>query len=317
MKRFKNILMICDEQSLDEEVVSRAVWLAKENGAAVTLADVIEAAPGEMAQLFGRLPGTRGHDLEHEVLVSMQRRLSAVGERFRAEGIETREEVIQGIPFIEVIKRVLTHGHDLVMKAAAGETEGRSVFFASMDMHLLRKCPCPVWIMKKSDRPRYSRVLAAVDPDPGDRQRHALNRLVLDLATSLSAADHSHLHIVNAWQLDAEDSLKHTAFARVPKETVEQLIEEERQECEARLQTLLGAYPNLRAEDEVHMLHGRASTAIPEFAEAEGVELIVMGTVGRTGVRGFIIGNTAEAILNQVKCAVLAVKPPGFETPVR
>ena len=42
-----------------------------------------------------------------------------------------------------------------------------------------------------------------------------------------------------------------------------------------------------------------------------------MGTVGRTGIRGLFIGNTAEAILNQVKCSVLAVKPSGFETPVR
>ena len=42
-----------------------------------------------------------------------------------------------------------------------------------------------------------------------------------------------------------------------------------------------------------------------------------MGTVGRTGVQGFFIGNTAEEILNQVECSVLAVKPPGFESPVK
>jgi len=41
-----------------------------------------------------------------------------------------------------------------------------------------------------------------------------------------------------------------------------------------------------------------------------------MGTVGRIGIRGLFIGNTAEAILNQVECSVLAVKPPGFQTPV-
>ena len=41
-----------------------------------------------------------------------------------------------------------------------------------------------------------------------------------------------------------------------------------------------------------------------------------MGTVGRTGIPGVIIGNTAEAILNRVTCSVLAVKPPDFETPV-
>ncbi len=43
---------------------------------------------------------------------------------------------------------------------------------------------------------------------------------------------------------------------------------------------------------------------------------VVMGAVARTGIPGFIMGNTAETILNQIGCSVLAVKPPGFVTPV-
>ena len=42
-----------------------------------------------------------------------------------------------------------------------------------------------------------------------------------------------------------------------------------------------------------------------------------MGTVGRTGIPGFFIGNTAEGILTQVNCSVLTVKPVGFESPVK
>ena len=42
-----------------------------------------------------------------------------------------------------------------------------------------------------------------------------------------------------------------------------------------------------------------------------------MGTVGRTGIPGLFIGNTAETVLRQVHCSVLTVKPEGFETPVR
>ena len=56
---------------------------------------------------------------------------------------------------------------------------------------------------------------------------------------------------------------------------------------------------------------------IPELATAKEVELIVMGTVSRTGVAGLLIGNTAERILHQVDCSVLTVKPDGFVTPVR
>jgi nucleotide-binding universal stress UspA family protein len=42
-----------------------------------------------------------------------------------------------------------------------------------------------------------------------------------------------------------------------------------------------------------------------------------MGTVARTGISGFFIGNTAEDVLNQVNCSVMAVKPEGFVTPVK
>jgi nucleotide-binding universal stress UspA family protein len=46
-------------------------------------------------------------------------------------------------------------------------------------------------------------------------------------------------------------------------------------------------------------------------------DLFVVGAVARTGISGVIIGNTAEAILNQLTCSVLAIKPPGFNTPVK
>ena len=45
-------------------------------------------------------------------------------------------------------------------------------------------------------------------------------------------------------------------------------------------------------------------------------DLFVEGTFTRPGISGLMIGNTAEAILNQLTCSVLAIKPPGFQTPV-
>jgi universal stress protein E len=42
-----------------------------------------------------------------------------------------------------------------------------------------------------------------------------------------------------------------------------------------------------------------------------------MGTVGRAGIAGLLIGNTAEKILHQVECSVMTVKPDGFVSPVK
>ncbi|MGE3600210.1 MAG: universal stress protein, partial [Dehalococcoidia bacterium] len=56
---------------------------------------------------------------------------------------------------------------------------------------------------------------------------------------------------------------------------------------------------------------------IPDFVVAEGIDLVVMGTVARAGIAGMLLGNTAERILRKLPCSVLTVKPDGFTSPVR
>lgn len=316
MKRFRNILLVCDERSLHDDVIGRAIWLAKANGARITLVDVVDSAPGELSRLFSALPGHSAQDVEYEVVEFHRDRLSQVAAPIKSEGILTSEVVLQGVPFVEIIRKVLRDGHDLVIKGAAGETEGKRLFFASNDLHLLRKCPCPVWMMKRSSQQRYARVLAAVDPMASDDQKDGLDPLIIELSTSMSQVDESQLHVVHVWKLDEEDSFRNSAFARVPKEDVDGMVDERRRQSERGVSTLLLRYPDSGGERQVHFLKGDARREIPAFAEEQQVDLIVMGTVGRTGIKGLIIGNTAEAILNQVQCSVLAVKPAGFRSPV-
>lgn len=65
-----------------------------------------------------------------------------------------------------------------------------------------------------------------------------------------------------------------------------------------------------------HLIKGPPRNEVPGLAKSLQVDLVVMGTVARTGVPGFLIGNTAEAMPGQIDCPVLAVKPAGFVTPV-
>jgi len=316
MQRFKNILVICDGQELDTPLKERALRLAQSNQAAITLCEVLEAPPGELASLFNALPGVRSHDLELQLLENVRERLRFLSEPFRQAGVVVKETVLQGIGFIEIVRLVQRDCHDLVMKSAAGTQEGRSVFFASADLHLMRKCPCPVWIMKRGSNLPIGKIIAAVDPQPQNPVRYDLNRLVVQLASSLAEIDSSRLCVVHAWRLPEEETLRHSAFTRVPREQVEQLISAQEKDAEGRLRVLLGNFPRIDWDSQARLVKGKATVVIPQIAEEEGAELIVMGTVGRTGVSGLIIGNTAEAILNQVSCSVLAVKPPGFVTPI-
>jgi nucleotide-binding universal stress UspA family protein len=66
-----------------------------------------------------------------------------------------------------------------------------------------------------------------------------------------------------------------------------------------------------------HLPKGPAKKEVAPLAAELRADLVVMGTVARTGIPGVIIGNTAEAILDQLSCSVLTIKPPGFITPVK
>jgi nucleotide-binding universal stress UspA family protein len=66
----------------------------------------------------------------------------------------------------------------------------------------------------------------------------------------------------------------------------------------------------------IHLLKGQPADVVTNLVRKERIEVIVMGTTCRTGVGGFLIGSTAEAVLSQVNCSVLTVKPSGFVTPV-
>jgi nucleotide-binding universal stress UspA family protein len=62
---------------------------------------------------------------------------------------------------------------------------------------------------------------------------------------------------------------------------------------------------------------GNPWEAIVRTAERLDSGLIVMGSVGRTGIPGFFIGNTGEKVLRHCDRSILAVKPHGFVSPVK
>ena len=86
-----------------------------------------------------------------------------------------------------------------------------------------------------------------------------------------------------------------------------------------RLQTsrLVRSFEGRLAETQSTLRRGEHDDIIPEFVVAEGIDLVVMGTVAQSGIAGMLIGNTAERVLRKLPCSVLAVKPEGFTSPVR
>lgn len=67
----------------------------------------------------------------------------------------------------------------------------------------------------------------------------------------------------------------------------------------------------------VHRPRGRPEQEIPSLIDSLQVDVLVMGTVARTNIAGFGVGNTAENVFGEIKCSLLAIKPNGFVSSVR
>lgn len=61
---------------------------------------------------------------------------------------------------------------------------------------------------------------------------------------------------------------------------------------------------------ETRLLHGLVGTKILELVGGSGMDLIVMGTRGRTGLSHLLLGSVAERVVRLAPCAVLTVKAP-------
>lgn len=308
MKRFKNILYHADGAVSHGQSLDRAVALAQSNNAALTVMDVVptsDLAPAAEQRL----------DLNLNTLFHQRRleELEVLVESHRRRGVRLYTEIVSGNPFIELIRAVQLKGYDLLIKAPRRPEGLAARLFGSTDMHILRKCPCPVWMDRPESTHPYRNVLAAVDPvgqAEGD-----LNRLIMDLATSLAGRESANLHVIHAWRLEGESMLR-SGRARISAAELQDLLTSAENGHRRKLDELLLDYDLTAESPRVSLAKETASRAISSLSEAVKADLIVMGTVGRTGIPGLIIGNTAENVMQTTSASVLAVKPSGFVSPV-
>lgn len=309
MATFKNILCaVSPEHDESLPTVERAVTLAQEYQARLAVVDVIpRVVIGGWTPDSGAATGQALIEVTDTRTQALQKLLQPFRQQLAIEA-----EVLAGTSFLEIIRATLRNDHDLVIKPAEHPSFLERMF-GSDDMHLLRKCPCPVWLTHRNEQSKIRRVLAAVDFDPEvpDPTVDRLNSEILRRAAQQATVDRAQLHIVHAWSAPGEIGLRIWNDETQQPDAVETI----RLSHEAGLQAL--AEPLQAFAPVLHLVHGRADKEIPSLARQQAVDLVVMGTVARTGIAGLLIGNTAEAIINQLNCSLLAVKPEGFESPVR
>lgn len=307
MKRFKNILFYAGTEHYSE-ALNRSVTLAMENNARLTLMDVVKPIPNTLGMVTDI---ATPDELQALIVQDHRSRLLEIEADFSDTGVELDAVVSVGDPTVEIVRQVQRDKHDLLIKTADGLSAPGRVF-GSIALSLLRVCPCPLWVLKADGHAGFDRVLAAIDPAAEDSTHQLLNRDILELAFSVSQHSNTELHVVSAWDVWMEKLLRR----RAGEDEVDRLARQQQAKVEQALDVLLQA-PYAQARDiRVHLRRGSPANVIRSVAYEMDADLLVMGTVCRTGVAGFMIGNTAERVLTNADCSVLALKPRGFVSPV-
>lgn len=310
MNTFKKILFFADGAKGEKIALQRAAELALHNKASLTVMDVVAEVDSNDVRLKPTLKR-----LQQALIKERKTALELLVKELTPQSgtLPIKIYVTAGKNYIGVIQTIIQKRFDLLVKSANKHNAVAATLFGNTDISLLRKCPCPVWIIKPSRKKRIDTILAAVDLTETSEAKQLAGQ-ILNLSAGLAQLEKSDLHVLNVWQPNFEPHVR-TLISRQEYANMMKMLKDN---SRASLRALIQGTPGLPVNGAMsqHLEKGHAEVVIPKFVKDHKIDLLVMGTMSRTGIPGFLIGNTAEKVLDTVDCSVLTLKPSGFKSPV-
>ena len=268
----QRFMVIVDPTQASQPAFERALQSALMCGAGLHLYTCVCRPPG-LAE--GEVHEASLERFRSEVEGSMH----ALASRVAAAGLEAGVEVGCAGDFRqEMVQAAARVRADLVFKYAEPHSSVQREQRETADWLLLRLSPCPVLMVK--DRRDWSarRVLGAVNLGSHDLAHIKLNHQVVSEAQRFAQDFGAEAHFVSAYPDQNRAPDRHD-FARL---------------CGTDIA-------------RAHTRHGPAARVILEVADAIGADLVMIGTVARSGLLGTVVGNTAERVLDESPADVMVL----------
>lgn len=305
MKEIKKILCYLDPVSHAKSAIKQTLTLAKLHDATVCFISILKPIPAPISTL-------------QQTYINIQK--NTIAKKLKDSGIDPDDHEIRVLTgplgALDIVTVAVKEGFDLIIKPTDDKGFSRVSIFGSNDQQLFRKSSVPVWINKPTKSFQCKRLLAAVDIDPEQPENVDLNRGIIALAQEMAQAFNAELHVVHAYHMPYASMLQDSDDQDLSDQAdtaMEQLLAHRKQLWEAFLSEYqLDSNPHLN-----HFIQGEVDKVVSGLALTLDIDTVVMGTVARTGIEGFFIGNTAEKILSKLDCSVLAIKPESFSPPVK
>jgi nucleotide-binding universal stress UspA family protein len=311
VRHYHNPLYVSHGTVDETEGLKQALSLARNNSAPLSVLVVCPEFPDDFPDYRKKYE----ESLLAQAEVSVRSTQEAI--RLEQDSVPVSIELVSGrAPTVKIIQYVLQHGHDLLIKEAEPRDAGGRGFKA-IDMELLRKCPCAAWLCRPIAHSRqHIQVAVAIDPESAEQAAENLSKRLLQLSRSLADSCSGKLHIISCWDYEFESFLRGNVLVKASDAEISEVVLHTMHEHRIKLERLIQE-SGISGSHQIHHQRGRAEECIPALVNDKNIDILVMGTVARTGIPGFIIGNTAENVVQKLSCSLLALKPQGFVSPVK
>lgn len=280
----KKILVIWDHHPSADPLLQKASDLAAAFDADVELCAFIsqqvqaEKSPAQLAQLQSQIRAAEQHYFSAFTSVNTHILL--------ADDVATRASQLA-----EKLRA------DLIIKTGH---RSETLFYTPTDWQLMREAPCPVLFISPVRWRSKPVVLAAVDAGSSSQSQQAMDREVLRAAQAACSATGSELHAF--YNLNIAKPLTELDIVE-PGEVL-------RAQGEGAKVQLAGCLTQAGIEAKTsHLTAGDISKNLPSVANKIRADLVVLGCAGRAGLKGWLLGNTAEKVIHQLRTDLLVVRP--------
>jgi nucleotide-binding universal stress UspA family protein len=299
---FGKILVPLDGSELAERALQPAMELAAANAAelfllsAAGLKDMVVPSADAYGVLWPEQSQERYHSELESYLGSITR------EQIPAGVGNVRSLVLDGDPAATIVDTAFMEDVELIVMSTHGRSGLGRWMFGSTTEKVLRAAPCPVMVVREPQPVR--RVLITLD---GSR----LAERALEPGLAVARA------------LDAEITLLHVEehlgdvdpyFVSELEQAEAGLGEQYRLDYYYRAQHYLDEVALCLQEPALdirtRVADGPAAQSILAFIEQEAIDVCVMATHGRSGLRRWVYGSVTEKVLRATKSAMMIVRPP-------
>jgi len=208
-------------------------------------------------------------------------------------------KVVDRPPLIEILRYALDQQIDLIVMGRRAVSEKNRGYETALVRRVTRKATCSVLVLPKNTEPGVRRILVPV-------RDSECSATALDAACEMAAAFGARVRCLNVFRVTSE-------YERVGS-TLEEHTALLRQSAEKECARLLERVDTQGVDVDARCVADRKHRPVPiilDRSEREGADLLVIGSRGRTGAAGVLLGRVTEQLIRKSTVPVLAAKTKG------